>query len=101
MNDFYAIANRIAKIPDEEISGMSWEDRLNELVHFRDYLNEYYGSYDDNYVSFLEKGGKETDLEEKYSRKFEQPERFFKTEKGISSVKYEQDQRPSEIAQTR
>ena len=41
------------------------------------------------------------DLEEKYRRKFEQPERFFKTEKGISSVKYEPDQRPSEIAQTR
>ena len=41
------------------------------------------------------------DLEEKYRRKFEQSERFFKTEKGISSVKYEPDQRPSEIAQTR
>jgi hypothetical protein len=41
------------------------------------------------------------DLEEKYRRKFEQPERFFKTEKGISSVKYEPDSRSTEIAQTR
>jgi hypothetical protein len=41
------------------------------------------------------------DLEEKYRRKFEQPERFFKTEKGISSVKYEPDSRSTEIAQIR
>ena len=41
------------------------------------------------------------DLEEKYRRKFEQPERFFQTEKGIISVKYESDPRSDEIAQTR
>lgn len=41
------------------------------------------------------------DLEEKYHKKFEQPESFFKTEKGITSVKYEPDSRSAEIAQTR
>ena len=35
MNDFYKIANDIARIPEED---MSWEGRLNELVKFRSYL---------------------------------------------------------------
>lgn len=63
MNDFYKIANDIAKIPDEELS---WEDRLNELVKYRAYLKEYYDSYSDDYLSFLEKIENETDLEERY-----------------------------------
>lgn len=63
MNDFYKIANDIAKLPDEELS---WEDRLNELVKFRAYLKEYYDSYSDDYLSFLEKIENENDLEEKY-----------------------------------
>ena len=52
MNDFYKIANEIAKLPEEDLS---WEDRLNELVKFRSYLREYYDSYNDDYLSFLEK----------------------------------------------
>ena len=51
MNDFYRIANEIARIPEENLS---WEERLNELVKFRAYLKEYYDSYNDDYVSFLE-----------------------------------------------
>ena len=63
MNDFYKIANDIAKLPDEELS---WEDRLNELVKYRVYLKEYYDSYSEDYISFLEKIENENDLEEKY-----------------------------------
>ena len=63
MNDFHKIANEILQIPEEN---MSWEERLNELVKFRAYLKEYYGSYNDVYLSFLEKIGQENDLEEKY-----------------------------------
>lgn len=63
MNDFYKIANDIAKLPDEELS---WEDRLNELVKFRAYLKEYYDSYSEDYLNFLERIEKEEDLEEKY-----------------------------------
>ena len=55
MNDFYRIANEIAKIPDEEIKELSWEDRLNELVKFRAYLREYHDSYGNEYLSFIEK----------------------------------------------
>jgi hypothetical protein len=88
MNDFYGIANGIAKIPDEEISGMSWEDRLNELVHFRDYLNEYYGSYDDNYVSFLEKVGKETDLEEKYILEYDFKKEVLSKDYNLDGLNY-------------
>ena len=66
MNDFYRIANEIAKIPDEEIKELSWEDRLNELVKFRAYLKEYHDSYGNEYLSFIEKIGLEKDLEEKY-----------------------------------
>ncbi len=63
MNDFYKIANEIAKIPEENLSG---EDGLNELVKFRSYLKEYYASYNNTYLSFLEKMENETDLEERY-----------------------------------
>ena len=52
MNDFYKIANEIARIPEENLS---WEERLNELVKFRVYLKEYYDSYGDDYLSFLER----------------------------------------------
>ena len=55
MNDFYKIANEIAKIPDAEIKELSLKDRLDELIRFRGYLKEYYESYNDNYISFLEK----------------------------------------------
>lgn len=66
MNDFYKIANEMAKIPDENIKNLSWEERLNELVKFRAYLREYYDSYDEDYISFLEKVEKESNPEEKY-----------------------------------
>jgi hypothetical protein len=52
MNDFYKIANEIARIPEENLS---WEDRLNELVKFRAYLREYYDSYSENYHFFFRK----------------------------------------------
>ena len=65
MNDFYSIANGMAKIPDEEVNEMSWQERLNELVKFRAYLREYYDSYDEEYISFLERIEKEKNLEEK------------------------------------
>ena len=41
------------------------------------------------------------DLEEKYRKKFELPEMFFKSEKGITAVKYEPEPRAPENAQTR
>ncbi len=41
------------------------------------------------------------DLEEKYRRKFELPERFFKSERGISVVRYEPDNMVRESAQER
>ena len=41
------------------------------------------------------------DLEEKYLKKFELPEMFFKSEKGITAVKYEPEPRAPETAQTR
>lgn len=66
MNDFYSIANETAKISDEEVNEMSWQERLNELVKFRAYLREYYDSYDEEYISFLERIDKEKNLEEKY-----------------------------------
>lgn len=41
------------------------------------------------------------DLEEKYLKKFEFPEQFFRTEKGVITVKYVPEQRAAEIEQTR
>lgn len=84
MNDFYRIANEIAKIPDEEIKELSWEDRLNELVKFRAYLREYHDSYGNEYLSFIEKIGQEKDLEEKYILEYD-----FK--KGVLSKDYNLD----------
>ena len=66
MSDFYKIANEMAKIPDENIEKLSWCERLGELVKFRDCLREYYDSYDEIHISFLEKIEKTTDLEERY-----------------------------------
>ena len=66
MSDFYKIANEMDKIPDENIEKLSWCERLGELVKFRDCLREYYDSYDEIHISFLEKIEKTTDLEERY-----------------------------------
>lgn len=41
------------------------------------------------------------DLEEKYLKKFVFPEQFFRTEKGVITVKYAPEQRAAEIEQTR
>ena len=88
MNDFYSIANEIAKIPDEEIEKLSWEDRLKELVRYRSYLNEYYGSYDDNYASFLERIDKETDLEERYILEYDFKKEVLSKDYNLDGLNY-------------
>ena len=85
MNDFHKIANEIARIPDENLS---WEDRLNELVKFRDYLKEYYDSYNDNYVSFLEKIEKEDDLEEKYILEYDFKKEVLSKDYNLDGLNY-------------
>ena len=85
MNDFHKIANEIARIPDENLS---WEERLNELVKFRDYLKEYYDSYNDNYVSFLEKIEKEDDLEEKYILEYDFKKEVLSKDYNLDGLNY-------------
>ena len=85
MNDFHKIANEIARIPDENLS---WEERLNELVKFRDYLKEYYDSYNDNYVSFLEKIEKENDLEEKYILEYDFKKEVLSKDYNLDGLNY-------------
>lgn len=63
--NFHRIANEIAKIPDEKIKDLSWEDRVKELLSFRRYYNQYHESYNKDYLDFLEKANKEEDLEKK------------------------------------
>ena len=63
--NFHRIANEIAKIPDEKIKDLSWEDRVKELLSFRQYYNQYHESYGKDYLDFLEKANKEEDLEKK------------------------------------
>ena len=88
MNDFYRIANEIAKIPDEEINGLSWEDRLNELVKFRVYLREYYDSYDDKYLSFMERIDSEKDLEERYIREYDFKKEVLSKDYNLDGLNY-------------
>ena len=88
MNDFYRIANEIAKIPDEEINGLSWEDRLNELVKFRAYLKEYYDSYDDKYLSFMERIDSEGDLEERYIREYDFKKEVLSKDYNLDGLNY-------------
>ena len=88
MNDFYRIANEIAKIPDEEINGLSWEDRLNELVKFRVYLKEYYDSYDDKYLSFMERIDSEKDLEERYIREYDFKKEVLSKDYNLDGLNY-------------
>ena len=85
MNDFYKIANEIAKLPEEDLS---WEDRLNELVKLRSYLREYYGSYDDSYLSFLEKIENETDLEEKYILEYDFKKEVLSKDYNLDGLNY-------------
>ena len=63
--NFHRIANEIAKIPDEKIKDLSWEDRVKELLKFRQHYNQYRKSYSEEYLDFLEKANKEEDLEKK------------------------------------
>ena len=88
MNDFYRIANEIAKIPDEEINGLSWEDRLNELVKFRVYLKEYYDSYDDKYLSFMERIDSEKDLEERYILEYDFKKEVLSEDYNLDGLNY-------------
>ena len=88
MNDFYRIANEIAKIPDEEINGLSWEDRLNELVKFRVYLKEYYDSYDDKYLSFMEKIDSEEDLEERHILEYDFKKEVLSKDYNLDGLNY-------------
>ena len=88
MNDFYRIANEIAKIPDEEINGLSWEDRLNELVKFRVYLREYYDSYDDKYLSFMERIDSEKDLEERYILEYDFKKEVLSKDYNLDGLNY-------------
>ena len=88
MNDFYGIANGIAKIPDDEINGLSWEDRLNELVKFRIYLKEYYGSYDEAYLSFLERIDSEEDLEERHILKYDFKKEVLSKDYNLDGLNY-------------
>ena len=88
MNDYYRIANEIAKIPDEEINGLSWEDRLNELVKFRVYLKEYYDSYDDKYLSFMKKIGSEENLEERYIREYDFKKEVLSKDYNLDGLNY-------------
>ena len=88
MNDFYKIANEIARIPDEEIKEMSLKDRLNELVKFRGYLKEYYESYNDDYISFLEKIEKEEDLEEKFILEYDFKKEVLSKDYNLDGLNY-------------
>ena len=88
MNDFYRIANEIAKIPDEEIKELSWEDRLNELVKFRAYLKEYHDSYGNEYLSFIEKIGLEKDLEEKYILEYDFKKEVLSKDYNLDGLNY-------------
>lgn len=85
MNDFYKIANEIAKLPEEDLS---WEDRLNELVKFRSYLKEYYDSYNEDYLSFLEKIENETDLEEKYILEYDFKKEVLSKDYNLDGLNY-------------
>ena len=85
MNDFHKIANEIARIPDENLS---WEERLNELVKFRAYLKEYYGSYNDVYLSFLEKIGQENDLEERYILEYDFKKEVLSKDYSLDGLNY-------------
>ena len=85
MNDFYKIANDIAKIPEEDLS---WEDRLNELVKFRSYLKEYYDSYNNTYLSFLEKIENETDLEERYILEYDFKKEVLSKDYNLDGLNY-------------
>ena len=63
--NFHKIANDVAKVPDSKIENMPWEERLKELLKFRQYFRTYHDSYDDLYIEFLESVEKEEDLEKK------------------------------------
>ena len=63
--NFHRIANDVADVPDSEIENMSWKDRLNGLLKFREYFKLYYGSYSEEYLEFLDNVDNEEDLEKK------------------------------------
>ena len=88
MDDFHKIANEIAKIPDEMIENLSLEDRINELIVFRQYLKEYYDSYSDDYISFLEKIKSEEDLKERYILEYDFKKEFLSKDYNLDGLNY-------------
>ena len=88
MDDFYRIANRMAKIPEDRIDGMSLEDRLNELVRFRHCLKEYYDSYDEDYISFLKEIEEETDLEERHIMEYDFKKEILSKDYNLDGLNY-------------
>ena len=88
MDDFYRIANRLAKISEDRIDGMSLEDRLNELVRFRHYLKEYYDSYSEDYISFLKEIEEETDLEERHIMEYDFKKEILSKDYSLDGLNY-------------
>ena len=88
MNDFHKIANEIAKIPEEEMEKLSLEERLNELVKFRAYLKEYYDSYDESYISFLENMGSESDIEERFIMEYDFKKEVLSRDYNLDGLNY-------------
>ena len=88
MNDFHKIANEIAKIPEEEMEKLSLEERLNELVRFRAYLKEYYGSYDESYISFLANMESESDIEERFIMEYDFKKEVLSRDYNLDGLNY-------------
>lgn len=63
--NFHKTANDIAGIPKEDIKNLSWEERINELLKFRQYYKIYYDSYSLEYTDFLKTVNSQEDLEKK------------------------------------
>ena len=66
----------------------TWEDRLNELVKFRVYLKEYYDSYDDKYLSFMERIDSEKDLEERYILEYDFKKEVLSEDYNLDGLNY-------------
>ncbi len=63
--NFHKTANDIAGIPEDDIKNLSWEERINELLKFRQYYKIYHDSYSPQYTDFLKTVDSEDDLEKK------------------------------------
>lgn len=63
--NFHKTANDIANIQEDDIKDLSWEERINELLNFRQYYKQYHDSYSQEYTDFLKTVNSEDDLEKK------------------------------------